>query len=183
MPSYWSLYLARKQQQLCGPVNYRDFRETGPWVSPLFLDQTEARREVKSFWDRPPPLHTPPYLRVWMTAPHPLPKGLDPPLYSVHHKSLKGCILKSLLLLYCLLLLGHAHWKTPLGSLSQAEADAFEPIRGDIEYVSHVKKAKPNIPPPFVVLPYGGEDLIQRLSWILELSSFFVDCDNPKVQW
>ena len=30
MPTYWSLYLASKQQQLCGPVNYRDFRETDP---------------------------------------------------------------------------------------------------------------------------------------------------------
>ena len=38
----------------------------------------------------------------------------------------------------------------------------FEPIRGDIEYVSHVKKAKPNVPPPFVVLRYGGEDLMYK---------------------
>ena len=30
---------------------------------PLFLDQTEAQREKKKFWDRPLP-----YLRVWMTA-------------------------------------------------------------------------------------------------------------------
>ena len=30
MQNYWNLYLACKQQQLYGPVNYRDFRETGP---------------------------------------------------------------------------------------------------------------------------------------------------------
>ena len=30
MQTYWKLYLACKQQQLYGPVNYRDFRETGP---------------------------------------------------------------------------------------------------------------------------------------------------------
>ena len=30
MQNYWNLYLACKQQQLYGPVNYRHFRETGP---------------------------------------------------------------------------------------------------------------------------------------------------------
>ena len=30
MQNYWNLYLACKQQQLYGPVNYRGFRETGP---------------------------------------------------------------------------------------------------------------------------------------------------------
>ena len=30
MQKYCNLYLACKQQQLYGPVNYRDFRETGP---------------------------------------------------------------------------------------------------------------------------------------------------------
>ena len=30
MPSYWNLDLACKQQQLLGPIDYRDFRETGP---------------------------------------------------------------------------------------------------------------------------------------------------------
>ena len=30
MQNYWNLYVACKQQQLYGPVNYRDFRETGP---------------------------------------------------------------------------------------------------------------------------------------------------------
>ena len=31
MQNYWNCYVARKQQQqLYGPVNYRDFRETGP---------------------------------------------------------------------------------------------------------------------------------------------------------
>ena len=29
MQNYWNLYLACKQQQLYGPVNYPDFRETG----------------------------------------------------------------------------------------------------------------------------------------------------------
>ena len=32
----------------------------------LFLDQNEARRAEKIFWETAPPL---PYLRVWMTAP------------------------------------------------------------------------------------------------------------------
>ena len=48
----------------------------GPGL-PLFLDQTETRRAEKNFFSRPPPS---PYLRVWMTAPPPLSKGLDPPL-------------------------------------------------------------------------------------------------------
>ena len=31
MQNYWKRYVARKeQQQLYSPVNYRDFRETGP---------------------------------------------------------------------------------------------------------------------------------------------------------
>ena len=33
MQNYWNLYLACKQQQLYGPVSYRDFRETGPWAA------------------------------------------------------------------------------------------------------------------------------------------------------
>ena len=37
MQNYWNLYLACKQQQLCGPVNYRDFRETGPCSFPLIV--------------------------------------------------------------------------------------------------------------------------------------------------
>ena len=49
----------------------------------LFCDQTEARRAEKKFWGDPPP----PYLKVWMTVPPPLPllthvsQGLDPPLH------------------------------------------------------------------------------------------------------
>ena len=30
MKNYWNFYLSCKQQQLYGPVNYRDFQETGP---------------------------------------------------------------------------------------------------------------------------------------------------------
>ena len=30
MQNYWNFYLSCKQQQLYGPVNNRDFRETGP---------------------------------------------------------------------------------------------------------------------------------------------------------
>ena len=37
--------------------------------SPLFLDQTEARRAEKNFLED----RTSPYLRVWMTAPPPPP--------------------------------------------------------------------------------------------------------------
>ena len=47
----------------------------GP-VPPLFLDQTEAQRAEKNFFQT-----VPPYLRVWMTAPpRPLSEGLDLPL-------------------------------------------------------------------------------------------------------
>ena len=49
----------------------------GGFLPPLFLDQTEARRAEKNFWET-----TPPYLRVWMTAPPPLSEALDPPLVS-----------------------------------------------------------------------------------------------------
>ena len=43
----------------------------------LFLDQTEARRAEKFFFETAPP---PAYLRVWMTAPPPLCEGLNQPL-------------------------------------------------------------------------------------------------------
>ena len=53
----------------------------GGSATPLFLDQTEARRAEKIFFWRPAP-HL--YLRVWMTTPppppHPLSEGLDPAL-------------------------------------------------------------------------------------------------------
>ena len=32
MQNYWNFYLSCKQQHLYGPANYRDFRETGPWL-------------------------------------------------------------------------------------------------------------------------------------------------------
>ena len=37
MQNYWNVYLSCKQQQLYWPVNYQDFRETGPspWI-PIF---------------------------------------------------------------------------------------------------------------------------------------------------
>ena len=38
-------------------------------AAPLFVDQTEARRAEKKFLSDSPP---PPFLRVWMTASHPL---------------------------------------------------------------------------------------------------------------
>ena len=37
-------------------------------TAPLFVDQTEARRAEKKFLSDSPP----PFLRVWMTASHPL---------------------------------------------------------------------------------------------------------------
>ena len=47
-----------------------------PPPSPLFLDQTEARRaEKKSFETTSPTL-----VRVWMTVPPSLSEDLDPPL-------------------------------------------------------------------------------------------------------
>ena len=33
MQNYWNLERLWKRRQLTGPVNYRDFRETGPWIS------------------------------------------------------------------------------------------------------------------------------------------------------
>ena len=45
----------------------------GAQVPPLFLDESEGWRAEKNFFCRP----SPPYLRVWMTAPPPY---LDPPL-------------------------------------------------------------------------------------------------------
>ena len=53
-----------------------------PDPAPFFFDQNEARRAEKNFFgDRPRPHPpTPPYLRLWMTAPphhHPLSEGLD----------------------------------------------------------------------------------------------------------
>ena len=87
-------------KELCG----------GAAVDPV--DQTKARMAEKISFLRPP---SPPRLSQGLNdkkAPPPLSEGLDPPLHSVsendhsllsivHHKSLKGCILKSLLLLYC----------------------------------------------------------------------------------
>ena len=56
---------------------------------PLFLAQTEARRAWKKFWwPHPPP--PPPFLRVWMTAPHPLSQGLDLALSRVHKNAKLG---------------------------------------------------------------------------------------------
>ena len=64
--------------------------------SPLFIDQTEARRAGKNFGDRLPT----PYLRVWMTTPsptRPFYEGLDPPLFSKY--VLRAGFFKSRLLL------------------------------------------------------------------------------------
>ena len=52
---------------------------------PLFLDQTEAQRAEKNFFQDHPPL----YPRVWMTASPPPPQsplseGLNPPLQVYH---------------------------------------------------------------------------------------------------
>ena len=44
-------------------------RVAHPQYTPLFLDQTEARRAEKTFFGECPP-PAPPYLRVWMTTPH-----------------------------------------------------------------------------------------------------------------
>ena len=50
-------------------------RRPGP---PLFLDQNEAKKIFLR-------LLSPPYLRVWMTAPPPLSEGLDPPLGNIFY--------------------------------------------------------------------------------------------------
>ena len=50
-----------------------------PGEGPLFLDQAEARRDQKNFFETGPP----PILRVWMTAPPSPPppsESLNPPL-------------------------------------------------------------------------------------------------------
>ena len=50
---------------------------------PLFLDQTEAQRPKKFFFqDHPPP---PPYPRVWMMASPPSPPPLPYLKVSIHH--------------------------------------------------------------------------------------------------
>ena len=47
MQNCWNLYLAGKQQQLYGPVNYRDFRETGPCsVKTLLLRKRQQRKST-----------------------------------------------------------------------------------------------------------------------------------------
>ena len=66
----WSAF--RKQNVQCEKV-YFSGKSGGGARPPLFLDQTEARKNVF----RPPP----PYLRVWMTPPPLSPEGLDSPLY------------------------------------------------------------------------------------------------------
>ena len=44
MQNYLNLYLSFKQQQLSRPVNYRGFRETGPWpgLADLFFEDFEC---------------------------------------------------------------------------------------------------------------------------------------------
>ena len=63
------------------PVSSGGSRGGARGARPLFLDQTEARRDEKSFFKTAPP-----YLRVWMTGspppPPPLSQGLDPALIS-----------------------------------------------------------------------------------------------------
>ena len=39
MQSYRNLDLERKRRQLTRPVNYRDFRETGPWASGFIVEK------------------------------------------------------------------------------------------------------------------------------------------------
>ena len=39
MQSYPNLDLERKRRQLTGPVNFRDFRETGPWASGFIVEK------------------------------------------------------------------------------------------------------------------------------------------------
>ena len=55
MQNYWKLYLVCEQQQLYGPVNYRDFRETGPWYEQhgglvfMFVFRASYRKKIE-FW-------------------------------------------------------------------------------------------------------------------------------------
>ena len=53
----------------------------GARFPPVFLDPTVAQRAETIFFETTP---TPPYLRVWMTAPPALSEGLDPPLLIVY---------------------------------------------------------------------------------------------------
>ena len=80
-----SMYgLSAKKSGCCGDVavsggliaGSRGGTRGGGPPPPLFLDQNEARRAEKFFFEACPT----PYLRVWMTAPPPLCEGLDPPL-------------------------------------------------------------------------------------------------------
>jgi len=57
--------------------------DPGEASSPLFSDETEARRaEKKFFGERFAPS---PYIRVWMTGPHPISQGLDLALTSAFY--------------------------------------------------------------------------------------------------
>ena len=65
-PRFWAAILLLSSNKISGGSREGAGEPAPP--SPLFLDQTEARRaEKKLFGDHPPP-----YLRVWMTPP-PLP--------------------------------------------------------------------------------------------------------------
>ena len=149
----------------------------GARASPLVLDQTEVRRRAdkKFFWDGPilfqdlndspptPPPPPPPYLKVWILH------------CIVHHKSLKSCILKSLLLLYCFWdILSENRHREP-GLRLRRMRMSQSGIRTSMFPVW--KKAKPNSHHPLLfyfiverILCINHKESLfwtQRLSWIL----------------
>ena len=68
-------------------------RGPGARVPPLFLDQTEARRVGKKFFETGPP----PFIRVWMTLPPPFPYDLSLLLDSIscrHERKPPGGLLR-----------------------------------------------------------------------------------------
>ena len=74
MQNYWNLYLACKQQQLYGPVNYRDFRETDPWTAnahPLRPPQTILCWVARAHLGQKKEVFPSPFLpRYGMRGPH-----------------------------------------------------------------------------------------------------------------
>ena len=82
--TYWNINLTTKVNEKIEKKAVTDWGEGsgggGGWGGgggAVLLKQTEAWRAEKNFFETAPP---PPYLRVWMTRPPPLPEGLNPQL-------------------------------------------------------------------------------------------------------
>ena len=90
-------YMHNKWARTAGTTSEEGGTRKPSWASQvppslLFLDQTEAQRQKKFFWETSPP---PPYLRFWMTGP-PLDPALSVDLCTDHvHNLLSPCAASS----------------------------------------------------------------------------------------